>query len=346
MGSVKTWLAAAALCAAAASTWASGAQDLLSTLDRAAQPAPEPSVTVRLVAQNEGLTPQAENLLAVVLEHAPGWHTYWRMPGDAGLTTQFSFTTPKDVRLTDPRFPLPERHNDKGIVSFSYGGTAVFPFEAEIPRFPEGRSARISIHVSYLACKDVCIPGEGTAEITLPYEVAPKPSADAELVSNAIVNVPEVADIRGVRAVYEEDRLKVTVPASEVHVEKSLSFYPLDERVLKLSDEPQHQTEDPDFTHGTANLDNHAIISSVCKQNITSISKYTIIKLVFLAIRDQCLDFSRIFRHCKILCRPANAKCRMLAHRLLLQYFNLFYLQTHTFLTKINIKKPISSALS
>ena len=220
------------------------AQDLLSTLDRAAQPAPEPSVTVRLVAQNEGLTPQAENLLAVVLEHAPGWHTYWRMPGDAGLTTQFSFTTPKDVRLTDPRFPLPERHNDKGIVSFSYGGTAVFPFEAEIPRFPEGRSARISIHVSYLACKDVCIPGEGTAEITLPYEVAPKPSADAELVSNAIVNVPEVADIRGVRAVYEEDRLKVTVPASEVHVEKSLSFYPLDERVLKLSDEPQHQTEE------------------------------------------------------------------------------------------------------
>ena len=35
----------------------------------------------------------------------------------------------------------------------------------------------------------VRIPGEGTAEITLPYEVAPKPSADAELVSNAIVNL-------------------------------------------------------------------------------------------------------------------------------------------------------------
>ena len=99
---------------------------------------------MRLVAQNKGLTPQAENLLAVVLEHAPGWHTYWRMPGDAGLTTQFSFTAPKDIRLTDPRFPLPERHNDKGIVSFSYGGTAVFPFEAEDPRLPEGRSARTS----------------------------------------------------------------------------------------------------------------------------------------------------------------------------------------------------------
>ena len=243
MGSLKTWLASAALCAAAASTWAAGAQNFLSTLDRSAQPAPEPSVAVRLVAQNKGLTPQAENLLAVVLEHAPGWHTYWRMPGDAGLTTQFSFTAPKDIRLTDPRFPLPERHNDKGIVSFSYGGTAVFPFEAEVPRFPEGRSARISIRVSYLACKDVCIPGEGTAEITLPYEVASKPSAEADLVSNAIVDVPEVADIRGVRAVYEEDRIKVTIPASEVHVEKSLSFYPLEERVFKLDDEPQHQTE-------------------------------------------------------------------------------------------------------
>lgn len=80
MGSLKTWLASAALCAAAASTWAAGAQNFLSTLDRSAQPAPEPSVAVRLVAQNKGLTPQAENLLAVVLEHAPGWHTYWRMP--------------------------------------------------------------------------------------------------------------------------------------------------------------------------------------------------------------------------------------------------------------------------
>lgn len=255
MGSIKTWLAAAALCAAAASSWASGARDFLSTLDRSAQPASEPSVTVRLVAQNKGLTPQAENLLAVVLEHAPGWHTYWRMPGDAGLTTQFSFTAPKDIRLSDPRFPLPERHNDKGIVSFSYGGTAVFPFEAEVPRFPEGRSAHISIHVSYLACKDVCIPGEGTASITLPYEVAPRPSDSADLVSNAIVDVPEVTDLSSIRAVYEEDRLKVTIPASEVHVEKDLSFYPLDERVLKLSEEPRHQTEEDGSTSLLLTLD-------------------------------------------------------------------------------------------
>ena len=55
--------------------------------------------------------------------------------------------------------------------------------------------------------------------------------------------MPEVADIRGVRAVYEEDRIKVTIPASEVLVEKSLSFYPLEERVFKLADEPLHQTE-------------------------------------------------------------------------------------------------------
>lgn len=243
MGSLKTWLASAALCAAAASTWAAGAQNFLSTLDRSAQPAPSrasPCDSSRRTRASR-LRPKTFSPLCSNMRRA-GIRT-GECPGDAGLTTQFSFTAPKDIRLTDPRFPLPERHNDKGIVSFSYGGTAVFPFEAEVPRFPEGRSARISIRVSYLACKDVCIPGEGTAEITLPYEVASKPSAEADLVSNAIVDVPEVADIRGVRAVYEEDRIKVTIPASEVHVEKSLSFYPLEERVFKLDDEPQHQTE-------------------------------------------------------------------------------------------------------
>ena len=240
MGSVRTWIAAAAaLLTGSAAMAAGGNAGWLSTLDRAASAeAQKPAVTVRLAAENRGLTPQAENRLAVVLEHEPGWHTYWLMPGDAGLPTRFAFTNPRDITLSTPRFPVPDKLITQGMVSFGYGGRTVFPFEAEVPRFPEGRSATIRVHVEFLACKDVCVPGEGDAEITLPYSVAPKPSADADLVTGALTLIPEAASIDGLRAVYEDSRLRIDLPASSVGVEKSLAFFPLAERAFVLADEP------------------------------------------------------------------------------------------------------------
>ncbi len=243
MGSVKTWLAAVATLATAATSWASGAQNLFSTLDRGAQAPAQPNVTVRIASVHEGLTPQADNRLAVVLTHEPGWHTYWRMPGDAGLPTQFSFSVPSDLKVTEPQFPLPERLATQDIVSFGYSDTAVFPFELDVPRFPEGRAANIRVHVSFLACKDVCIPGEATAELRLPYVVAPAKTEDAPLIEAAQKNIPELSSIADLRAIYEDNRLKVTIPADAVHIAKDLTFFPLKEYALSLVDGTRYTRE-------------------------------------------------------------------------------------------------------
>ena len=245
MGSVKNWIAAAAALLTGCAAWAAGGgAGWLSTIDRAAAANEQkPNVTVRLAAENLGLTPQAENRLAVVLEHEPGWHTYWLMPGDAGLPTRFAFTNPRDITLSVPRFPVPEKLVTQGMASFGYGDRTVFPFEVSVPRFPEGRSATIKVHVEFLACKDVCVPGEGDADITLPYSVAPKPSADAEIVAGALSLIPESASIDGLKAVYEENRLRIEVPSSAVHIEKSLTFFPLAERAFVLAEEPVYKRE-------------------------------------------------------------------------------------------------------
>ena len=34
---------------------------------------------------------EKKNYLAINLNHAPEWHTYWANPGDAGLPTKFIF---------------------------------------------------------------------------------------------------------------------------------------------------------------------------------------------------------------------------------------------------------------
>ena len=51
-----------------------------------------PHVTVDIIAEKTSLTPQAVNRFAVRFRHQEGWHTYWKMPGDAGLPPEFTFT--------------------------------------------------------------------------------------------------------------------------------------------------------------------------------------------------------------------------------------------------------------
>lgn len=212
----------------------------LSAIDHAKGPKTnEPHVRAKIIAENTSLTPQAENRLAVVLEHAEGWHTYWRMPGDAGLVTEFTFTKPSNIKVTPPRFPLPERIRTGELIGFGYEGTTAFPFTVEVPRQVRfGDRVTISVKVDYLACADVCVPGTANASIRLPLAVVGKPSGDEAAIKEAESLIPETIATDAVRAVIDENRIRIEVAPSAGIVEHTLDFFPLDDDVLKLATDP------------------------------------------------------------------------------------------------------------
>ena len=212
----------------------------LSAIDHAKGPKTnEPHVRAKIIAENTSLTPQAENRLAVVLEHADGWHTYWRMPGDAGLVTEFTFTKPSNIKVTPPRFPLPERIRTGELIGFGYEGTTAFPFTVEVPRQVRfGDRVTISVKVDYLACADVCVPGTANASIRLPLAVVGKPSGDEAAIKEAESLIPETIATDAVRAVIDENRIRIEVAPSAGIVEHTLDFFPLEADVLKLATDP------------------------------------------------------------------------------------------------------------
>lgn len=212
----------------------------LSAIDHAKGPKTnEPHVRAKIIAENTSLTPQAENRLAVVLEHADGWHTYWRMPGDAGLVTEFTFTKPSNIKVTPPRFPLPERIRTGELIGFGYEGTTAFPFTVAVPRQVRfGDRVTISVKVDYLACADVCVPGTANASIRLPLAVVGKPSGDEAAIKEAESLIPETIATDAVRAVIDENRIRIEVAPSAGIVEHTLDFFPLEDDVLKLATDP------------------------------------------------------------------------------------------------------------
>lgn len=132
---------------------------------------PPPPVRVSIVAPADvkiGTTVP----VAVVLSVPAGWHIYWENPGQSGLATDPRLTeaTPMDSSapvgrvVTGPRFPTPERFEADGLVNYGYDGETGFVFDVHVP----ARSKLdLDAEVSWLLCKDVCVPGSGTARATL-----------------------------------------------------------------------------------------------------------------------------------------------------------------------------------
>ena len=245
--STKRLVAAALCCAASSALWAANDSGWLSAIDLGKAPQQQsaaPQVSAKLIAENKALTPQALTRLAVVLEPRDGWHTYWRMPGDAGLPSQFQFTTPSGFKASAPQFPLPERIVTGSLMSFGYGAEALFPFTLDIPRQNRfGNKVTVSVKIEFLACKDLCVPGEATAQITLPLAVAAQPSDDAPRIAQALTLVPEVVkDVAS--AEIEGTNLRIDVPATAGVVKSKLDFYPLEGDAFKLNVLPQYVAQE------------------------------------------------------------------------------------------------------
>lgn len=53
-----------------------------------------PKVHARLVAEDKAIAPGGTITIALEEKIAPGWHTYWKNPGDAGAPTDIQWKLP------------------------------------------------------------------------------------------------------------------------------------------------------------------------------------------------------------------------------------------------------------
>lgn len=145
----------------------------------AAEPA---QVHARIVADSSRLEPGGSLVLGVQLEMAPGWHVYWKNPGDSGLATDVQFVLPEGFAAGPLRWPLPiEFGQPGGLIGYGYEGSVVLASEVSVPdRLPEARLT-VMASVSWLACKDVCVLGSTELEARLPLESSAVEAAESVL---------------------------------------------------------------------------------------------------------------------------------------------------------------------
>jgi thiol:disulfide interchange protein/DsbC/DsbD-like thiol-disulfide interchange protein len=107
----------------------------------------------------------------------PGWHSYWKNPGDSGEPISIEWRLPEGFVAGEIRWPVPERIPFPPLVSYGYFDQVLFPVEIAPPAdLAPGDSMRLAGRAHWLVCIEDCFPAEAELSLSLPVRAAtPEP---------------------------------------------------------------------------------------------------------------------------------------------------------------------------
>jgi DsbC/DsbD-like thiol-disulfide interchange protein len=119
-------------------------------------------------------------IAALRLTLAPGWKTYWRAPGDAGIPPEFDWSGSDNLRGVGITWPTPEVFLTAGMQTIGYSGDLVLPL-ALAPR-AAGAPITLAVDLDIGVCSDICVPHTMTLNAVLDgSNTAPTPAIAAAL---------------------------------------------------------------------------------------------------------------------------------------------------------------------
>jgi thiol:disulfide interchange protein/DsbC/DsbD-like thiol-disulfide interchange protein len=148
---------------------------------------------VKLILSGDTAKPGDTILVGVDLKMEPGWHTYWKNPGDAGSPTKIQWQLPPGIFAGEIQWPLPKKLPPAEVTTYGYEDEVmlIVPLTIETnSNLPEGQ-VTLKANVSWLECKEVCIPANQDVEANLNIGSETKTSADAAMIESWKKQVPQ-----------------------------------------------------------------------------------------------------------------------------------------------------------
>jgi len=127
---------------------------------------------VQLVTTVDSVAPGSTFWIGLRYQMDPEWHIYWKNYGETGIETQVEWNLPDDWQVGPIQWPVPERHDYEGIISYVYHDDVVLYAEVTVPDHWSGEGETVSLEAStdFLMCSIPCIPGAAQLSIELPVE--------------------------------------------------------------------------------------------------------------------------------------------------------------------------------
>ncbi|MDM4764756.1 protein-disulfide reductase DsbD domain-containing protein [Pelomonas sp. SE-A7] len=157
----------------------------------AADQARTPQVEVRLLSDSASVQPGQRLVLALEQRIAPHWHTYWSNPGDSGQPTAIAWKLPAGATAGPILWPTPERIDIGPLANYGYSTQVLLLSEIQLPKdLQPGRDLAFEAAVTWLVCKDICLPQEAKLSLHLPVAAKAQASVQADSLKAARTALP------------------------------------------------------------------------------------------------------------------------------------------------------------
>jgi DsbC/DsbD-like thiol-disulfide interchange protein/cytochrome c biogenesis protein CcdA len=194
----------------------------------------DPMVDARLVSDRRAVEPGETFHLALHQTITPGWHTYWRNPGDSGEPTHLELALPDGWRAGDMIWPAPHSYDLGPLTNYGYSAEVTLPLQVTVPENAAPGPLTITAFATWLVCEDICIPEEANVEITLDVGGSVTDPAGEALIAQALDQAPSRDD--GLRAGLDGDSSGLVLTVSGARFSDArlsdLTFYPYESGVI------------------------------------------------------------------------------------------------------------------
>ena len=191
---------------------------------------------VRLICEQNAIVPGKTFWVGVDLILDDGWHAYWQNPGDSGLTPKIKWQLPSGVKAGDIQWPYPERINVGPLTSYGYEHEVFLLVPVSVDgNFQSSKNLELHVHVNWLTCQEICIPGQ--ADLNLTLGVATKASGITfnsfkNLFDQVRQNLPQSIPFITGHAILDGNQWRLDIQSS-VKNQGDIVFYPYRDDVIE-----------------------------------------------------------------------------------------------------------------
>lgn len=193
-----------------------------------------PRVVATLLSSRDAVAPGERFQLALVHKIAPGWHTYWRNPGDSGEPTKIDWALPEGAKAGPIQWPAPSAIPVEPLVNFGFEGTVLLPVEISVPADAKpGERFAITANATWLVCEKICIPEEGVLKLDLPVEAAATIDTAAQArIDQALADLPKPAGFTAKLTANGSDKLALALQGLPAGA-SGLRYFPFSDTLIE-----------------------------------------------------------------------------------------------------------------
>ena len=183
------------------------------------------------ISRAETARPGDTVLAGIQLHMDPQWHTYWKNSGASGIPTSVKWDLPAGITAGDIQWPVPEKLPPDDLTTYIFQNDVVLLVPLKLAPDLQPGPRELKATVSWLECKEQCVPGKADVTSSLTIGAESKPSQNLDLIQSWQKKLPQPGNELSAHAWWEkgtnEDTRPLTLEWSSPAAAGEADFYPL-----------------------------------------------------------------------------------------------------------------------